>query len=82
LMPDLTILIDIALETSLARARARGLSETETRMDGQAAEFHERVRQAYLAIAAREPGRFRVIDGRGSIEETAEAIWQAVCPHV
>jgi dTMP kinase len=82
LAPDLTILIDVDLETSLARARERGLGGSETRMDQQAVEFHRRVREAYLAMAARQAERFRVIDGRGSVEAVAEAVWQAVCPHV
>jgi dTMP kinase len=80
LVPDLTILIDIDLETSLARARQRNLDLTETRMDEQAVEFHRKVRDAYLEMARREPGRFRVIDGRGDIDAVARAVWAAVCP--
>jgi dTMP kinase len=78
LKPDLTVLIDIDLETSLARARQRNLDLTETRMDEQAAEFHAKVREAYLQMAHREPGRFRTIDGRPSVDEVAEAVWKAV----
>jgi dTMP kinase len=78
--PDLTLLIDIDLETSLVRARQRNLDLTESRMDTQAVEFHRRVRKAYLAMAARESARFRVIDGRGSVEAVAEAVWNAVAP--
>lgn len=83
LVPDLTLLIDIDLETSLDRARDRNAAEahTETRMDDQAVEFHRRVRDAYLALAAREP-RFRVIDGRRDIDSIARAIWEAVQPYV
>jgi len=80
LKPDLTLLIDIDLETSLARTRARWLSEAESRMDQQAEEFHQRVREAYLRLAAREPRRFRLIDGRPQAEEVARAVWQAVEP--
>jgi dTMP kinase len=82
LVPDLTLLIDIDPATSLARARERRLSRTETRMDEQAVEFHTRVREAYLAMAAREPGRFRVIDGRADVETVAAAVWEAVYPRV
>lgn len=82
LMPDMTILIDIDIETSLARARERNLSHTETRMDEQALEFHHRVRQAYKRMAGREPRRFRVIDGRASVETVAAAVWEAVIPLV
>lgn len=82
LMPDATILIDIDIETSLARAKERNLSHTETRMDEQALEFHHRVRQAYKRMAGREPRRFRVIDGRASVEAVAAAVWDAVSPLV
>ena len=80
LAPDLTVLIDIGLDASQARARGRNLSQAETRMDEQAAEFHRKVRDAYLHMAAREPRRFRVIDGSAAVEAVAEAVWQAVCP--
>jgi len=84
LVPDLTLLIDIDAETSLARAHARNLSETnrETRMDEQSLEFHRRAYEAYHALAAREPERFRVIDGRMGIEPMAAEIWKVVEPHV
>lgn len=80
LVPDLTLLIDIDLETSLARARQRNLDITETRMDSQAVEFHHKVREAYLEMAAREPARFRVIDGRADVEAVAGSVWNAVFP--
>lgn len=76
LKPDLTILVDIDLETSLGRARARNQEKSNAdRMDEQSAEFHNRVREAYLHMAAREPERFRVIDGRGAVETVAQAVW-------
>ena len=82
LAPHLTLLIDIDLETSLARTRARWLSEAESRMDQQAEEFHRRVREGYLRLAEREPRRVRVIDGRPGAEQVARAVWQAVEPLV
>lgn len=82
LVPDLTLLIDIDPQTSLARARERQLSRTETRMDEQAAEFHHTVREAYRIMAAREPGRFRLIEGRADVETVARAVWEAVRPLV
>ncbi|HVX66821.1 MAG: dTMP kinase [Acidobacteriota bacterium] len=82
LAPDLTILIDIDLETSLARAKQRNLDLIESRMDAQAVEFHQKVRDAYLELARREPVRFRVIDGRGAIDTVACAVWKAVEQYV
>ena len=85
LKPDLTLLIDIDLQTSLARAQARNrtLQEededfAETRMDDQEIDFHERVRQAYAELAADEPRRFAVIDGRRDVETVAKAVWETV----
>jgi dTMP kinase len=82
LIPDLTLLFDIDPETSIERARGRELSRAETRMDDQALEFHRKVREAYLRMAAREPRRFRVIDGRGCVDKVAGAVWEAVEPLV
>lgn len=85
LQPDLTLLIDIDLQTSLARAQARNrtLQEedeefAETRMDDQEIDFHERVRQAYAELAADEPRRFAVIDGRRDVETVAKDVWETV----
>jgi len=81
LKPALTVLIDIDLETSLERARARNREKSNSdRMDEQAADFHQRVREAYLHMAAREPERFRVIDGRGAMDLIAAAVWDAIQP--
>jgi dTMP kinase len=88
LKPDLTLLIDIDLETSLARAQTRNLAAvgnggvSETRMDDQAVEFHRRVHEAYAELAAGEPGRFVVIDGRQDIPAVARAAWDMVAPRI
>lgn len=84
LRPDLTILVDIDVDTSLARAHkrnARGAGD-ETRMDEQSLEFHRRVFDAYQALAAREPERVRVVNGTGAMEDTEREIWNVVSPHV
>ena len=64
LKPDLTLLVDVDAEASLARARARNAAEPhcETRMDDQSIEFHRKVYDAYHALAeartgARQTGR-------------------------
>lgn len=84
LQPDLTILVDIDVETSLARAHARNAAEAglETRMDEQSLEFHRKVYDAYQALAAREPERIRRVDGRRPIDEVEQAIWNIVSAHV
>jgi len=84
LVPDLTLLIDIDAETSLARAQAPHdrAPHAETRMDEQSIEFHRQVYEAYHALAAREPERVRIIDGRADRERMAEEIWRVVEPYV
>src|SRR5260370_39917869 len=79
--PDVTICIDIDLETSLARAHARNRTmdgQDERRLDEEAQDFHDRVRDAYRQLAAREPGRVKLIDGRASEEVVAARIWEAI----
>lgn len=80
LKPDLTLLVDIDAETSLARARARNTAEPnpETRMDEQALEFHRKVYEAYHALADREPERVKMVDGRRDIDTIEGAIWGIV----
>lgn len=84
LRPDLTLLLDIALETSLARAQARNLAETssETRMDEQSLQFHGRVYEAYQALAGREPRRVKRIAADGDMDAVEAAIWEAVRAYV
>jgi dTMP kinase len=84
LKPDLTLLVDIDAETSLARARARNLAQPhcETRMDDQSIEFHRRVYEAYHALAAREPERVKVVDGRADVDAIERQIWSIVGAYV
>lgn len=84
LKPDLTVLINIDLETSLNRARRRNqrTDASESRIDEESNAFHDRVRRGYLALAAQEPDRFVVIDGRGEVGEVAAAIQREVLNRV
>ena len=76
LRPDLTILLDVPVEVGLERTRRR--KEWNRFEDTEEVAFFERVRSAYLAMAAAEPERFRVVDGAGSVEASDEAIRTAV----
>src|ERR1039457_5998809 len=84
LKPDLTILVDVDAEASLTRARSRNQAQPhcETRMDDQAIEFHLKVYQAYHALAAAEPERVRLVDGRAGMDEIERAVWSIVSAHV
>jgi dTMP kinase len=72
LKPDLTFLLDVGVAQGLARARARG-GEPD-RIEREREDFFERVRGVYLARAAAEPARFRVIDA----SRPADAVQAAV----
>jgi dTMP kinase len=82
LMPDLTLLLDCPAGVGLARARERNErivhSSRMDRFERETAEFHELVRQGYLAAAAAEPRRFVVVDAAGSIEDAHGKILSAV----
>ncbi len=79
--PGLTVLIDCEVETGLRRANARIEASTgarEERFELESVQFHRRVREGYLRLAASEPGRFIVIDGNRSVGEVETAITDAV----
>lgn len=76
--PELTILLDLAPETGLARAVARNSSEGKTNAEGrfeaESLAFHGRVRQGFLDLAAQSPERIRIVDASGTLEATAQAV--------
>ena len=72
LLPDLTILLDLDIETG--RARLDDARTRYDRLEAEAAEFHHRVREAYLALAAAEPDRFLVLDATAPVDTLAERI--------
>jgi dTMP kinase len=74
--PDLTIWVDIDLETSLRRAKRRNVKDAnaETRMDDQGRAFFARVLEGYKALALREPGRVKRVDGQGTIEDVGARV--------
>ena len=72
LAPDLTVLLDAPVGAALRRARARTVAAD--RIEAQTTAFFERVRASYLALAAREPERVRVVDANGSIDEVAARV--------
>lgn len=76
LTPDLTVLLDIDLDTGIARAAARNAESgsTETRIDEESREFHAKVREGYLALAQAHPERIRVVNGNRDAESIAEEI--------
>ncbi len=75
LWPDITFLLDLPAEMGLSRALARngreGLTQSEGRFEAEALAFHQRIREGFLARAARWPERFRVLDASQSPEDVA-----------
>lgn len=70
LKPDLTLFFDISVQLAMERLNNRDDENgKKNRMDLETAEFYERVRNSYLAIAEREPVRFHVLDASGSVED-------------
>jgi len=87
LQPDLTILLDSDLATSVERARRRNVAKTakagrahkdENRFEQENRAFFGRVRNGYLAIARRETGRVVVVDARGTPSQTHAKILDVV----
>ncbi|NJD29275.1 MAG: dTMP kinase [Chloroflexi bacterium] len=74
LRPDRTILLDIPAEVGLARKTADGVTRFEASFD---VEFHQRVREGFLALAAAEPERWVVIDASASPEDVGRQVLEA-----
>jgi dTMP kinase len=68
-MPDLTILLDMAPEAGLGRR-----TRSADRLEAEPAEFHNRVRNGFLALAQKDPSRYLVIDASRPVDEISEEI--------
>lgn len=79
-MPDLTVLLDLEVERGFERLAERYADggAAHDRFEREALDFHQRVREGYRQLAAREPDRFRLIDSDRPVETVAEEIWDAV----
>ena len=75
LVPDVTVLLDLPVEVGLARKAPGDVTRFEAEFD---LEFHRRVRDGFLALAAAEPGRFVVVDATAPVGRVAETIAAAV----
>jgi dTMP kinase len=75
-MPDLTIVLDLAVEEGLRRAALR--RDGETRFERKGRDFHERLRRGFLDIARRAPNRCVVVDAGMPIERVHAAVLDAL----
>ena len=85
LKPDLTLVFDLSIDESTNRTarRTTGRSSgkiSRDRLDIEKADFHTRVRDAYLQIALAEPERVKLIDTSGPVEHTQERVKEIIIP--
>ena len=76
-MPDLTIVIDVPTDVSLARLKQRA-SDLPDRMERENLDFYTKIREGYLVLAQGMPERFVVIDGTKTQDAIAKKIWAEV----
>lgn len=76
LEPDYTILLDLPVEESRQRRlqRAQTSGESEDRIEAEAADFHEKVRQGFLNQALKSPQKWLILDARQSREDLAHIL--------
>ena len=74
LEPDLTVLLDLPVETALAR---KGVGNGDN-FDDAPVDFHRRIHRGYSALAAADPGRWLVLDGQRPPEELSREVWAKV----
>lgn len=81
-VPDLTVVLDLDVDQSLLRALSRNQSQSQevSRFEAEKIQFHQRVRQGFLEIARKNPGRVVVVDGSLPVEEVHQKIRRAVQP--
>jgi dTMP kinase len=81
LKPDLTLLFDLSVVDSATRTRRRANGKQQgDRLDAETAEFHTRVRDAYLRLAQDEPERVKIVNTNQPAELTHERVKEIVIP--
>jgi dTMP kinase len=78
--PDLTLILDLPVETGLSRTTGR--PSAETRFEARDLAFHGRIREAFRSLARAEPGRCLVIDAAADADAVAAAIWAVIGPRL
>jgi dTMP kinase len=86
LHPDLTLILDLPAEEGLSRIRGKRdvhiVGLFDDRIESRPIEFHNRVREGYLAVAGADPARYAVIDASRGEEDVSEAVWREVTRRV
>ncbi|HDQ39585.1 MAG TPA: dTMP kinase [Desulfonatronum sp.] len=85
-LPNLTLILDLPVETGLRRARKRNvlqdLSASEGRFEAESLGFHHRIRAGYLLWAALHPGRCAIVQADLPPEKVGVKIWSLVAPRL
>ena len=78
LYPDLTLVLDVPVALGLERAARRRDGSNPDRFEAEKIDFHERLREAYLMLAAAEPERCAIIEASPTKEAVAKRVWDTV----
>jgi dTMP kinase len=78
LMPDLTFILDLPAKVGLKRAGKRRQGGPADRFEREGLQFHQKLREAFRALAQREPQRCVIIDAQAGSLQIAEQIWSVV----
>ena len=78
LEPDLTVLLDLPVETALARKGGEDGRANEDTFDDAPVDFHRKIRRGYSALAASDPAGWLVLDGQRPPEELSREVWAKV----
>lgn len=82
LVPDRTVLLTVSPDMAARRMRMREAAThtSADRMERAGEDFHKRLNEGFLSLAAAEPDRFSVIESDGTVEEVSERIWNSIRP--
>ena len=78
LLPDLTLILDVSVDVALERLALRRGDAVPDRFEAENVEFHEKLREAFRALAADEPERCVIIDASVPRVQVAKDIWDTV----
>jgi len=78
LLPDLTLILDVPVDVALERRALRRGDAPPDRFEAENIEFHQKLREAFRALAAAEPERCVIIDASVPRVQVAEDIWDTV----
>jgi len=73
--PDLTLILDMPVESSMARVR-----RAKDRIEQRPMSYHEQVRKNYLSQAAADPKRYKIVNANREINDVQQDIWSAISP--